>query len=183
VIVERVRCLLDNRDGLLPESRLVLTYNVEAARELQERLDDDVGPATRARMTVSSFHSFCQRILTESAADAGLPPHLDVLDGVAQVLLLKDIHGGRTERGRGCASIQACVRCHPALPAGPGRAMRVEHEYDRGGALAHLAAGDVGSARLFGHCEPTTGIEPFGWLVGQVMALEPYRPAQGAAPA
>ena len=91
VIVERVRWLLDHRDGLLPENILVLTYNVKAARELQERLDQAVGPATRARMTVSNFHSFCQRILTESAADAGLPPRPDVLDGVAQVLLLKDI--------------------------------------------------------------------------------------------
>ncbi len=100
VIVERVRWLLetkgaadpeDNRDPLLPEHLLVLTYNVKAARELQDRLDQAVGTATRARMTVSNFHSFCQRILTENAADAGLPPRPDVLDGVAQVLLLKDI--------------------------------------------------------------------------------------------
>ncbi len=42
-------------------------------------------------MTVSNFHSFCNRILTESAADAGLPPNPDVLDGVRQVLLLRDI--------------------------------------------------------------------------------------------
>ncbi len=42
-------------------------------------------------MTVSNFHSFCNRVLTESAADAGLPPNPDVLDGVGQVLLLRDI--------------------------------------------------------------------------------------------
>jgi len=30
-------------------------------------------------MTVSNVHSFCQRILTENAADAGLPPRPDVL--------------------------------------------------------------------------------------------------------
>jgi DNA helicase-2/ATP-dependent DNA helicase PcrA len=91
VIVERVRYLLDHVEGLLPENLLILTYNVKAAHELQERLDQAVGAATRARLTVSNFHSFCQRILTESAADAGLPPHPDVLDGVAQVLLLRDI--------------------------------------------------------------------------------------------
>ncbi len=45
----------------------------------------------RARITVSNFHSFCQRILTENAADAGLPPRPDVLDGVGQVLLLNDL--------------------------------------------------------------------------------------------
>ncbi len=96
VIVERVKYLLATRgadrvDLLLPEHLLVLTYNVKAARELQDRLDLAVGTATRARITVSNFHSFCQRILTENAADAGLPPRPDVLDGVAQVLLLKDI--------------------------------------------------------------------------------------------
>ena len=36
--------------------------------------------------------------------------------------------------------------------------MRVEHEYERGGALAYLVAWDVHRARLFGRCEATTGI-------------------------
>ncbi|MDO8485659.1 MAG: UvrD-helicase domain-containing protein, partial [Candidatus Limnocylindrales bacterium] len=91
VIVERCRWLLEHCGGLLPEHLLVLTYNVKAAKELQTRLDQVVGIAARSRMTVTNFHSFCQRILTESAADAALPPRPDVLDGVAQVLLLKDI--------------------------------------------------------------------------------------------
>ena len=56
--------------------------------------------------------------------------------------------------------------------------MRVEHEYERGGALAYLAAWDVHRARLFGRCEPTTGIQPFGRLVEQVMTVEPYRSAR-----
>ncbi|MEP7378009.1 MAG: ATP-dependent DNA helicase [Chloroflexota bacterium] len=91
VIVERVKYLLEHQADLLPENVLVLTYNVKAARKLQDELDKAVGPQTRARIAVSNFHSFCQRILTENAADAGLPPRPDVLDGVAQVLLLKDI--------------------------------------------------------------------------------------------
>jgi hypothetical protein len=37
-------------------------------------------------------------------------------------------------------SIQARLRTHPTLPAAPGMAMRIEHEYRRGGALAYLAA-------------------------------------------
>jgi homeodomain-containing protein len=75
-------------------------------------------------------------------------------------------------------SIQARCRCHLTLPPGRARAMRVEHEYERGGALAYLAAWDVHQARLFGRCEPTTGIEPFGRLVEQVMASEPYASAR-----
>ena len=91
VIVERVRWLLETKEDLLPEQILVLTYNVKAAAELATRIDEAVGVATRSRMSVSNFHSFCQRVLTESAADAGLPARPDVLDGVGQMLLLQDL--------------------------------------------------------------------------------------------
>ena len=74
-------------------------------------------------------------------------------------------------------SVQARCRCHPSLPPGLARMMRVNHEYDRGGALAYLAAYDVHQARVFGRCEPTTGIVPFGNLVEQVMTREPYASA------
>lgn len=74
-------------------------------------------------------------------------------------------------------SIQARIRCYPTAPAGPRRPMRVEHEYDRGGSLAYLAAWDVHRAKLFGRLDVTTGIEPFGRLVEQVMEREPYRSA------
>jgi transposase len=75
-------------------------------------------------------------------------------------------------------SIQARCRCHPTLPAGLARTMRVEHEYERHGALAYLAAWDVHHARLFGRLEPTTGIEPFRRLAAQVMTTEPYASAR-----
>ncbi len=64
--------------------------------------------------------------------------------------------------------------CHPTLPPGLARTMRVEHEYQRGGALAYLAAWDVHRGKVFGRCEPTTGIAPFARLVEQVMTIEPY---------
>jgi transposase len=71
-------------------------------------------------------------------------------------------------------SIQARCRCHATLPPSQARVMRIEHEYERGGALAYLAAWDVHHARLFGRCESSTGIDPFGRLVAQVMTAEPY---------
>ena len=75
-------------------------------------------------------------------------------------------------------SIQARIRRHASLPAAPGRPPRTEFEYKRGGALQYLAAWDVHRARAFGHCEPSTGIEPFGRLVTQVMTAEPYASAR-----
>ena len=66
----------------------------------------------------------------------------------------------------------------PTEAPGPGRPGRVEHEYERRGALAYIAAWDVHQAKLFGRCEPSTGIEPFHRLVDQVMSQPPYRSAR-----
>lgn len=74
-------------------------------------------------------------------------------------------------------SIQARLRCHPSLPPAPGYPAYIEHEYERGGALAYLAAWDVRRGRVQGRCEATTGKAPFGRLVDQVMRQEPYRSA------
>jgi transposase len=74
-------------------------------------------------------------------------------------------------------SIQARCRCHPTLPPGKARKMRIEHDYQRGGALAYLAAWDVRRGQVIGRCEPTTGIAPFSRLVKQVMTREPYASA------
>jgi len=74
-------------------------------------------------------------------------------------------------------SIQARCRCHPTLPPGRARMMRIEHDYHRRGALAYLAAWDVHRGQVIGRCEDTTGIEPFARLVEQVMSQEPYASA------
>src|SRR5215210_3907777 len=70
--------------------------------------------------------------------------------------------------------IQARQRSYPT--AGPAarrdRGQRVEHDYDRGGALCYLAAWDVHHGRLIGRCEQQTGIAAFGRLVEQVMTDE-----------
>jgi transposase len=75
-------------------------------------------------------------------------------------------------------SIQARDRCHVTSPAGRARAIRVNHDYRRGGALAYLAAYDVGRGQVFGRCETATGIASFTALVDQVMSREPYRSAK-----
>jgi hypothetical protein len=75
-------------------------------------------------------------------------------------------------------SIQARKRKAETLPPQSGSTMRVEHEYERKGALAYLAAWDVHRAKIFGRCERKTGIKPFERLVDQVMSQEPYRSAR-----
>jgi hypothetical protein len=54
-------------------------------------------------------------------------------------------------------SIQARRHRHSTQPPGPGQRLRVEHEYDRQGAWAYLAAWDVRRAQLFAL---RTGLRP-----------------------
>jgi hypothetical protein len=77
-------------------------------------------------------------------------------------------------------SIQARRRLHRTLAPTPdiGRGQRVEHTYERGGALTYLAAWDVRRGTVFGRSEPKSGIEPFDRLVWQVMTKEPYASAK-----
>jgi hypothetical protein len=75
-------------------------------------------------------------------------------------------------------SIQARQRKHRPTPCGPGKVARVEHEYERKGAWAYLAAWDVRRAKIFGRCEEKTGILPFRRLVAEVMGREPYCSAE-----
>jgi transposase len=75
-------------------------------------------------------------------------------------------------------SIQARGRRHETSPPGPGQPMRVEHEYQRNGALALLAALDVHTGQVpAAATPPTTGIAHFMDLMGQVMRQQPYASA------
>jgi hypothetical protein len=75
-------------------------------------------------------------------------------------------------------SIQARKRKATTLPAAPGLPMKVEHEYERMGALCYFAAWDARRAKIFDRCAPKDGIEPFDALIDQFMSQHPYRQAQ-----
>jgi len=55
--------------------------------------------------------------------------------------------------------------------------MRVEHEYQRKGALALLAGLDVHTGTVLASTPKTTGIAPFMALMGQIMDQEPCKNA------
>jgi len=75
-------------------------------------------------------------------------------------------------------SIQARKRIHPAAPPAPGRGQRVEHEYERMGALTYFDAWDVRRGGVIGRSERKGGIAAFDRLVWQVMTKEPYASAR-----
>ena len=72
------------------------------------------------------------------------------------------------------------IQARPLLPRQTGRArpaMRVDHGYQRNGALAVLGALDVRTGTVFGSTPATTGIAPFMDLMTQVMSQPQYKDA------
>ncbi len=69
VITERIRMLLENDPTLPGESILGLTFTKKAAGEMKWRIESHVGPRAKD-VWLGTFHSFCEKILTEANPDA-----------------------------------------------------------------------------------------------------------------
>jgi len=75
-------------------------------------------------------------------------------------------------------SIQARARVAATRPARRGERVKVEHEYERKGALCYLAAWDARRAKIFDRCAAKDGIVPFDALADQFMSQHPYKAAR-----
>ncbi|MEK7664740.1 MAG: UvrD-helicase domain-containing protein [Patescibacteria group bacterium] len=87
VITQRIVNLIEKKLAK-PEEILAVTFTEKAAFEMEERADKllDFGYID---LWISTFHSFCERVLRDNALDIGLPPNFKILDNTAGWLLIR----------------------------------------------------------------------------------------------
>ncbi len=87
VITQRIVHLIEKKLAL-PEEILAVTFTEKAATEMEERVDKllEIGYVD---LWVSTFHSFCERVLRENALDIGLPGDFKILDNTSGWLLAR----------------------------------------------------------------------------------------------
>ena len=89
VITRRIAYLIEQKLAKADEI-LALTFTDKAAGEMQERVDLLL-PMGYVDTWISTFHSFCERILKNHALDIGLSNDFKLLDNIGQwILVLKN---------------------------------------------------------------------------------------------
>jgi DNA helicase II / ATP-dependent DNA helicase PcrA len=72
VITYRIAHLIENL-GVMPESILAVTFTNKAAAEMVERVEKIVGELSVAKPVISTFHSFCVRVLRRDVEALRIP--------------------------------------------------------------------------------------------------------------
>ncbi len=86
VITRRIAHLIER--GVSPSSILAITFTKKASQEMRERVEMLVGSR---RVTVSTFHSFCARILRFDGRPVGLGANYTIYDADDQVGVVREI--------------------------------------------------------------------------------------------
>lgn len=87
VITRRLAFLILEKK-IKPDEILALTFTEKAAGEMEERADQ-ILPYGYVDLWISTFHSFCERVLKEHAIDIGLPGDFKLLNQTEQWLLVR----------------------------------------------------------------------------------------------
>ncbi|NQU83303.1 MAG: UvrD-helicase domain-containing protein [Parcubacteria group bacterium] len=86
-ITRRIAYLVSEKKAKTDEI-LALTFTDKSAGEMEERVDKLL-PYGYTDLWISTFHSFCERILKEHALDIGLPGDFELLSQTGQWLLVR----------------------------------------------------------------------------------------------
>ena len=87
VVTERIKRLITEKKAL-PDEILALTFTEKAAQQMEKRVDVAL-PYGTFGLWISTFHSFCDRILRSEAINVGLSPGFKLMTDAETYLLVK----------------------------------------------------------------------------------------------
>lgn len=87
VVTQRIAWLVMEQK-VATDHILALTFTEKAAGEMEERVDVLL-PYGYVDLWISTFHSFCERVLKESAIEIGLPPDFKLYNETDQVMMVR----------------------------------------------------------------------------------------------
>jgi DNA helicase II / ATP-dependent DNA helicase PcrA len=90
VIAQRIAYLIRN-SAARPENILAVTFTNKAAKEMRERVQKIIGPSRSAEPLISTFHSFCVRLLRREIHHLGYKRDFSIYDTDDQKRLIKKI--------------------------------------------------------------------------------------------
>ncbi|MFZ5845360.1 MAG: ATP-dependent helicase [Patescibacteria group bacterium] len=87
VVTERIKHLISSGQAK-PQEILALTFTEKASREMEERVDMAL-PYGVTQMWISTFHSFCDRVLRQEAISIGFDPGFKLMTEAETIMFFR----------------------------------------------------------------------------------------------
>ncbi|ALD66007.1 ATP-dependent helicase [Spiroplasma cantharicola] len=89
VITTKIAYLIE-KEGIYPPKILAVTFTNKAAQEMKDRVNKII-PNLDRNPLITTFHSFCVRVLREDCEDIGISKDFTIIDASDQAKIIRDI--------------------------------------------------------------------------------------------
>ena len=105
VLVHRIAYLIEKRQ-VLPSAILGLTFTNKAAREMEDRVSSMIGKKQGKQVMLSTFHSFCMKVLRQEIHKLGFTKQFSLYDEKEMRRLTTHLVKDLLEKGQTLSSLE-----------------------------------------------------------------------------